>query len=101
MIEPHRLYIVNDVDRPDKRHIAYRVTPRRLRYIEIDWPPMSFIVNRATPLADFGFSFQEIPMGLLCTLTTQSRAKYHDGKTRDWQGDPVLVLLNRKVEAIK
>ena len=99
MIEPHRLYIVNEVDRPDKPHIAYRVTPRRLRYIEINWPPMA-LTDRATPLADFGFSFQETPMGLLCTIVTESRAKYPDGKTREWQGEYVFILLNRKVEEL-
>lgn len=100
MIDPDCLYIVNEVDRPDARHVAYRISPRRLRYTEIEWQPMA-LTKRSTPLADFGFTFREIPMGLLCCQTEKSRAKYPDGKTRPWQGDPVFIVWSRKVEAIK
>lgn len=99
MIDPDRLYIVNEVDRPDQRHVAYLVNGK-LSYLEIEWYPMA-LTERATPLADFGFSFEQVGHGVLCTIVRDSTATYPDGTRRQWQGAFGFVLLNRHAEAIK
>lgn len=98
MIKPDRLYIVNCVDRPDPRHVA-ELRGTKLHYIAIAWPPMPLTVW-ATPLADFGFVFQQTKRGLLCMMPTDtsSRAKYPNGELRGWQGERAFIVKPDAIE---
>lgn len=99
-MNPDRLYIVNDVDRPDPQHIA-ELRGTKLHYIAIEWPPMAFTVW-TTPLADFGFVFRQTERGLLCLLPTDtsSNARYPSGERRGWQGARAFLVRAGEVEVV-
>lgn len=90
-IETNKLYIVNDFDRPDERHIAAMREDGKLYYIhpylrDVEcYKGMS--AKEATPVINFGIDLS-IADNLLHGVESQkSIAQYSDGRTRRWQGD--------------
>lgn len=83
-----RLFIVNDIDRPQFRLAAVRMDGK-LRYITM---PMfgAMESDRATPLEDFGvrWGFSERLAWFIVDQSVKPSATYPDGKPREWQGGP-------------
>lgn len=83
-------YIVNCVDRPCERHIAEMRADGLLYYIHPDLANAEHYAgmgNRgATPLGEFGVTFQITGGKFIGEKVTESTATYPDGKPRDWQG---------------
>ena len=106
-------YIVNDVDRPDERHVVERFIGRKGAYIHPDlrkWNDNNGyfqIVSGCTNIKDFGFSIEIIKntnTGIKDRVTFNktgpSTATYKDGRKRPWQGKNSFSLLPYGVPAL-
>ncbi len=81
MNELLKYVIINEIDRPDKRHIVDRETGK---YLEPSLSEYSFKdFERATPIIKFGFSFRDGEF----ILERESIAEYSEGRKRKWQGE--------------
>ena len=94
-------YIVNDVDRPDARHVVQVVneTTRECEYLHEDlrdWGTMVLPDDAAT-LADFGFRVKIVGNTAKFRKCLGSVAKYKDGKSRPWQGENYFELKLKEV----
>ncbi len=83
-----KLFIVNDYDRPDHRHITIQKADGLLYYLHPDlerWKGMN--VTRPTPVEDFGIQCH-VELGILHGVLVDelARATYRDGRPRRWQG---------------
>jgi hypothetical protein len=92
------LFIVNDFDRPDHKHLTIRKEDGLLYYVHPEmekWKGMS--VDRATPLEDFGVTCH-VELGILHGILTDesSRATYRDGRPRRWQGPERFSFVMNK-----
>jgi hypothetical protein len=94
-------YIINDVDRPDQRHVCQTINKDNLEYIHHDlknWNadigyPFTLTYNKqATNLLTFGFDITIKKGKAEFTKVRSSRAKYKDGTHRPWQGSTIFTL---------
>lgn len=92
------LFIVNEIDRPDERHVVQRIGPNQYKYIHPDlenWRMMERD-DGATSLADFGIEWVFFERNgvthISCWVRTFSKATYKDGKPRHWQGSERFYL---------
>jgi hypothetical protein len=85
---PCKYFILNDIDRPDKRHVAYKRPDGRFNYLDRSlWQFDGMIATHPTPIEDFGFNVVEVPPVVSFVKFHKGGAQYQDGTTRDWQGD--------------
>lgn len=85
-----KFIIVNDVDRPDERHVA-QVLDGKAYYIHPDlkhWHALD--IHNGTDLKAFGFSFQYNSNDITFVKTKKETATYANGKLRLWQGSPTF-----------
>ena len=85
-----KLFIVNDFDRPDERHIAEQRPDGKFYYVHPDLRDIKdywgMTPDRPTPLEDFGIRTISRLGVLTGALTDRSIATYRDGRPRKWQG---------------
>ena len=97
-------YIVNDVDRPEARHVVQATGDgRECEYLHEelrDWGTMTLSEDAAT-LADFGFRVKIEHGQAHFRKYLGSFAKYKDGRTRLWQGESYFVLRLKETEDVK
>jgi hypothetical protein len=93
-----KYFIVNEIDRPDDKHVAQLVN-EKLYYMSRETNPEmkefdGMETDQATPIEDFGFAVAE--QGLLVYFIQDislCHAKYSDGTNRTWQGIDQFALL--------
>ncbi len=91
-------YIVNDVDRPDDRHVAQFVKDDELEYLHPDlrdWGRLDLEESHAT-LDEFGFNVVIKEGEATFKKVRESIARYRDGKKRNWQGEYNFTLHVKK-----
>ena len=91
------LFIVNDFDRPDHRHLTIRNEDGLLYYIHPElekWKGMS--VTTATPLEAFGIMHTIEGDLITGELLHPSVATYRDGRPRKWQGPIKFSFIMNK-----
>jgi hypothetical protein len=91
------LFIVNDFDRPDHKHLTIRKEDGLLYYIHPElekWKGMS--VTTATPLEAFGITCHYEHDVLHGVLDGGPTATYRDGRPRRWQGQPRFSFTMNK-----
>ena len=83
----NNFYIVNDVDRPEQRHVTI-LRDGKLHYVHPElskWGGMS-MRDESTSMQDFGFTVTEAGGFVTFVLNNECVAKYRDGTSRKWQG---------------
>ena len=90
MIEEYRFYIVNDIDKPCKRHVTQQINKEGvLMYLDKELQSLYKLKlnKRSTSLKDFGFDYEiDMESGIVkFVMSNDSIAEYPDGKTRKWQ----------------
>lgn len=85
----NNFYIVNDFDKPDKKHIVIDIGDNRCEYIHPDLESWGWLNldSDASTLVDFGFNIQEKDGTFYFNLENDSVIKYSDGNIRHWQGE--------------
>lgn len=96
-MEP-QFYILNNVDRPDPKHVVQSISETELVYISEElkgWEDrfgnFSFC-SETTNLTQFGFAIEIIDDKAVFIKTKPSTAKYSNGSRRLWQGEDKFVL---------
>ena len=89
VMTPNQLFIVNDFDRPQAKHIARQGRHGKFFYVH----PLLRNVKQfhgmtptdPTPVSDFGISLEIRDGAIYGKLDRESVATYRDGKPRKWQ----------------
>lgn len=92
-----KFYIVNDVDRPCERLLAYD-NNEWLYYFDEELSERykhGFSKERATPVEAFGMKVTETGNHYIFEKICSSFAKYNDGSTREWQDETFFTLKKR------
>lgn len=99
------LYIVNDFDRPEAKHLAARRKDGKFYYVhpflrdKKEFHGMT--PKRPVPLDDFGFAYKLEDGVITGHAVKASTATYEDGKLRQWQGGPAFEFkFKRKNQPI-
>ncbi len=84
----YKFVIVNDMDRPDKYHVAQIVGKDKAAYLHTDLRNHEKMTlnTQTTNIEKFGFYVKVINDVAWFVKTENSKATYKDGRTREWQG---------------
>lgn len=91
-------YILNNIDKPEPRHVAQSISKTELVYIHEElrnWESRYGAFNfreETTNMQDFGFDIEIIDDMAVFVKVKSSEAKYTDGGNRHWQGEYNFVL---------
>lgn len=87
-------YILNDVDRPDARHVI-QIVDDHAEYLHEDlrdWGDLRLPNESSSDLELFGFDVAIVGGFAHFTQVKESSATYQDGKPRKWQGNKEFIL---------
>lgn len=96
-----RYAIVNDVDKPQRRHVAELVNGKFYYMARAEDPYLKqfdgYPLEHPAWMEDFGFTIQETSERTLFIMESESKAVYRDGKPRYWQGELCFSLPRVKL----
>lgn len=95
--EVPQFYIINDIDRPDEKHVAQILDNQidRAEYLSHelrDWGELT-VTDKSANIIDFGFDITFKNGIASFEKTGESVATYEDGSHRAWQGSTRFGLL--------
>lgn len=83
-----KCFIVNDVDKPYPRLVAYETHEGKLNYFDRTLKGYDVLPkDRATPIEQFGFVVTVGQNVVFFEKSYEETAEYRDGRPRKWQGD--------------